>query len=808
MRKIVGALIALVASLAFAGSAAAAVNPLTDGVFGGELPCVKNGSTKVIECSGGGGSPDDPVASNRAVERTVPSWDGTPIDINFALPDADKFGPGPYPLAMYFHGFGGGKEGFGGDLKRFTEKGMAAFSMTERGFKFSCGKKNAVQTLIEDTPGACDNGFIHLMDIRYEVRDAQYFAGLLADEGLIIPDKIGSVGASYGGAKSMGLGSLKNRIMLPDGSTEPWKSPAGKQMEIAVAAPIVPPTDFAYSLVPNGMTLDYTTLNPYGPQNADGTFAAGTKFGVMKAGIINALFGAGDNFSGDYPELGFTVTDKWDVRRWRLMMSEGEPYGTGANSAAASLMLNEMTRYHSSYYVDDSVAPAPMIIAEGFTDDLFPVDEALRFYNKAKTVHPDSTVALLFADIGHPRAPLAGPAEQGRPEDKEMGFQRVDSWFSHYLLGQGGKPAAGIEIKTQVCPYIDPPNSNNPDDIVPSGGPYTATSWAALTPGELRLTNRGQRVIEAAGGTEAIATKFTVLFDACTQVAATREPGVIELDFPVARDGGYTLAGSPTVTADISVANGAESQIAARLLEIDGSQERMIARGVYRPDRSGRQVFQLHGNGYHFAPGTRARLQLLPRDGRKDPLQRALDAFRPSNDQQDIKVTNLDVRLPVMEKPGSLGGLVKKPLAKPLPNGRKLMSDYRSIGGVRMNGAVAGAKKGKAKGKVLIVKVNCGKASFCKAGKVTVKGKGKLKGVVAKGKAPAMMQGASKNVRLKLTRKARKSFRNKKRKIRRRGKVRVKRIKGLKKGKAKIVIKGGGQTNRGNLKIKRTGKVR
>ena len=43
-------------------------------------------------------------------------------------------------------------------------------------------------------------------------------------------------------------------------------------------------------------------------------------------------------------------------------------------------------------------------------DDLFPIDEAIRFYNRTKNQYPDSTVSLLFADIGPPRAPIAGAA--------------------------------------------------------------------------------------------------------------------------------------------------------------------------------------------------------------------------------------------------------------------------------------------------------------------------------------------------------------------------------------------------------------
>lgn len=778
MRKIVGVLIALIASLAVVQSANAEITS----VFDGELPCTTKPSG-VRECSGPGGSPTDSPASNKAVENTVESWDGTPIDINVAFPDAAEFGPGPYPMVMYFHGFGGGKEGFNGDLKRFTDKGMAAFSMTERGFKFSCGKKQAIQTLEADKPGSCDDGFIHLMDTRYEVRDAQYFAGLLADEGLIEPKKIASVGASYGGGKSMALAALRNRIMQPDGTLAPWKSPDGKDLEIAVAAPIVPWTDFAYALVPNGTTLDYTVANPYG-----------TKFGVMKAAIINMLFGAGDNFSGD----NGPVNPTWDIVGWRDMMSDGESYDT----PTAHLMLEEMTKHHSSYYIDNSIAPAPLIIAEGFTDDLFPVDEAVRFYNKAKTDHPDSTVGLLFADIGHPRAPLAGENSQGREVDKEMGFEIVDEWFSHYLLGQGDKPVAGMKIKTQVCPYTEP-----------SGGPYEATSWAALAPGEIRLSDPTTRVIEESGALPSIASKFTTLFDGCTQVPETKEPGVAEYDFPVTPAGGFTLAGSPTVIADISVENGPESQVAARLFEIKEGQERIVARGVYRPDKSGRQVFQLHGNGYRFEPGTRARLQLLPRDGGKGTSS-ALSYVRPSNDQKDVKISNVELRLPVMEAPGALGGLVQKPLRKVLPEGSQLMKDFASIGAVKPDGAPVAAGNATVKGRQLKVKLSCRNINLCRAARVTIKGakkKGPIRtAVVAKGNGVRVPSSgnATKVFTFKLTAKARKLFKDKKKRVRKRGKIRVKKVKGRKQLAARITVNAAGQNNTRNLKIKRVGRVK
>lgn len=772
----------------------------TDSVFNGEIPCVDDtASSGQIRCSGPGGSPDADPGVNNAVANTVPSYDGSPIDVNVALPDPAVFGPGPYPLAMYFHGFGGGKEGFNGDLKRFTDMGMVAFSMTERGFKFSCGKPNAIQTLNADTANACDDGFIHLMDTRFEVRDAQYFAGLLADQNLILPKKIGTVGASYGGAKSMSLATLKNRIMLPNGTLAPWKSPAGKDMEIAVGAPIVPPTDFAYSLVPNGRTLDYVVDSPYlGP---DGQ----APYGVMKAAIINALFGAGDSFSG---ENGTRFDPLYDVVGWRELMSAGEPY----NTPEGVTMVREMTLHHSSYYIDDSVVPAPLVIAEGLTDDLFPIDEAIRFYNRTKDTYPDSTVGMLFADIGHPRAPLAGENSQGRPADQEMGYEIVEQWFAHYLLGQGPKPFDGVMVKSQVCPYTQP-----------SGGPYTADNWAMFAPGEIRLADPTQRVISKDGGDVGVAMNFTTIFDGCTQQPDTEEPGIAEYTFPVAPAGGFTLGGAPTVIADVTVANGGESQIAARLLEIKDGQERIVARGVYRPDSSGRQVIQLHGNVYHFEAGSRARLQLLPRDG--NPELSPLAYVRPSNDQQDVTISNVDIRLPVREAPGSLGGLVQAPLPKVLPKGYQLAGYYSHIGAVAPDGAPGPGVNATVRGRALRLRMSCPAVNLCRNVNVEVRGNARpLRNAVIARRAGVTVapDGKQAVVTLALTPRARKAFRDKRKRVRvrikqrgrnkraaqRRFRVRVRKVPGLRRTGARVIVRGFEAPKTTRLVIRRNGKVR
>lgn len=43
---------------------------------------------------------------------------------------------------------------------------------------------------------ACAHGYVHLDDYRYEARDVQYAVGLLVDEGLVDPNRIGATGES------------------------------------------------------------------------------------------------------------------------------------------------------------------------------------------------------------------------------------------------------------------------------------------------------------------------------------------------------------------------------------------------------------------------------------------------------------------------------------------------------------------------------------------------------------------------------------------------------------------------------------
>ena len=327
--------------------------------------------------------------------------------------------------------------------------------MTNRGFRESCGS----QASRDADPAGCANGYVRLIDNRYDSRDAQEFAGLLADENLIDPQRIGAVGGSYGGGMSMALGALKNRKMLPDYSLVPWTSPGGKPMRIAATAPYMAWTDLAYSMVPNGTTLDYVADAPYRGRP-----------GVMKQSYFNTLYGAGLNAPGYYAPVGTDPTA--DLVGWRTLIQAGEPYG-----AEMQTIIAEMTQRHSSYYIDHSVPPAPMLMESGFTDDLFPANETIRFYNRTKTQHPDADGALVFGDFGHLRA-------QNKSDVNAALAAAENAWMGHYVKGVGARPQQGVTAYTTTCP-----------NDVPSGGPYTAPDWARIAKGEVRLDAEGALTI-------------------------------------------------------------------------------------------------------------------------------------------------------------------------------------------------------------------------------------------------------------------------------------------------------------------------
>jgi predicted acyl esterase len=577
-------------------------------LYGGDVSCAAQAGNGDVRLCGG--------------ETTT--WDGkTQIDVNVVLPPQPSSGAdGPYPLIGVFHGWGGHKLDLeDARLQDWAERGYAVFSMSDRGWGDSCGGMDPDRLL---EPEACAAGYNHLLDTRYEVRDAQFLISVLADEGVAVADEIGATGVSYGGGMSMALAALRNRTMLPDGSLVPWQSPEGTPMELAAAVPQWPWSDLAYSLMPNGSTLDYVADNPYrGP-------GGNAPIGVEKSSYVTGLYGTG-LASSNYAPPG---TDPGaDLSGWYGLINAGEPYDS--NPLATSI-VDEITAHHSSYYIDHSQPPAPLLIQSGWNDDLFPVDEAIRFYNRTRSQYPGDPISLFLMDDGHARS-------QNKAADQALFLTRMNAWFDHYLKGADTAPSSSAEALTTTCPAT-----------APSAGPFKAADWQSLSPGEIRFGNAASKTVLPAAGDPSIGTTFDPIAGsgACATAPGADQAGAASyrLAVPAA---GFTLLGSPTVIANLGT-TGSGSELAARLLDVlpDG-KERLVARGLLRPGSGGNDVvFQLHPQGYRFAGGDTVKLELLPSDA---------PYARPSNLQSPITVSNLELRLPVREQPGELGGLVQSP---------------------------------------------------------------------------------------------------------------------------------------------------
>jgi fermentation-respiration switch protein FrsA (DUF1100 family) len=538
--------------------------------------------------------------------QRVPSFDGVPIDVDVTLPPN---GDGPFPAIVMLHGYGGSKrsfqattpEGDGGSSYHYNnvyygQQGYAVITPSARGSGRSCG------VLESRTPGACDRGWLHLADQRYEIRDIQHLLGRLADQGVIRARSIGVTGVSYGGIQSLSIGRLRDRVRLPNGRYRPWRSPRGEPMRVAAAYPRWGASDLTYALQPNGRYLDFKHYR-VGQSIEPG--------GVSKKSYNDGLYASG-NATGFYAPAGGAFGS--DITKWKTLTDRGEPERPDVLAVG-----RELTRYHSFAGVTGGKS-APMLIQNGWTDDLFPAPEALRAYRMLEG-QEGTYVALQLGDFGHPRGQNKEAVDR-RLQDQGARF------FAALLKRRGKAPRDGSVVAfTQTCPKE-----------APAGGPFRARSWDALHTRRLRFGARARQTISSSGGDPAVAAALNPLGGggACVALPAARAPGTAVVQRTVGKP--FTLLGFPTVRASIAT-SGRGGMIAARLWDVANGQQTLVARGVYRlrDNQRGRIAFQLFGNGWRFARGHRARLELLG----SDP-----NFLRTSNFAFTLGASRLGVELP------------------------------------------------------------------------------------------------------------------------------------------------------------------
>ena len=124
----------------------------------------------------------------------VPSFDGTPLDVDLTLPAAGSEGAGGrHPLVVMIHGFGNNKHewestadaGDGADKWHwnshwFAGHGYYVLTYTARGFRDGGPGRPDEPGTPSFSSASLPNGTIHLKSREFEARDTQWLAALTA----------------------------------------------------------------------------------------------------------------------------------------------------------------------------------------------------------------------------------------------------------------------------------------------------------------------------------------------------------------------------------------------------------------------------------------------------------------------------------------------------------------------------------------------------------------------------------------------------------------------------------------------------
>ena len=319
----------------------------------------------------------------------VPSFDGTALDVDLTKPMRSR-GPGRHPLIVMLHGFGNDKHawqsttnaGDGRDLWHwnshwFAQRGYYVLTYTARGFRTDAADDPWEPPTPPGSSAGAPNGTIKLKSRDWEIRDTQWLAATAAKAFPgINPRWIAVTGNSYGGGESWLQASRPHW-------TFPHEASGGvlPRLELQVAVPKYGWTDLAYSLAPNGR----------------GSFEG--PVGTVKLSYVN-LFYAFGNGDGVFDPL---------VHAWKARLADaGDPYEP--EDPVVAQARHGLTEERSSYYQEDAWAAqrhgrkTAIFAVQGWTDDLFPADEALRQYRYLKALDPRWPVEVALADVGHPRA--------------------------------------------------------------------------------------------------------------------------------------------------------------------------------------------------------------------------------------------------------------------------------------------------------------------------------------------------------------------------------------------------------------------
>lgn len=539
------------------------------------------------------------------------------LDVAVAIPQ----GTGPFPILVQVHGYGGSKGGSGDDY-RILKEGIALIRYSTRGFGESYG----------------DN---QLADEDFEIRDAQNIVRAVVEGSAFATPpaafdrkKIAIIGASYGGGHSLLLAQTKMRTWpcVPD------------TCELVTAVPIVPWTDLAYSLLPNGRPDSRIGDKDY-------------VVGVEKFSYVAGLFASGyqndARYNGSsYPPFLFEYFTR---------INAGEPYqdplthgyvppGSGTMEQALRTFSQDRSPAYQDYCAQ---RPIPLFILQGWTDDLFTVHEVLRLRDVLDTqCGREYPLKLYLGNAGHPRARADDAAEI------EFMYGVIGEWLRFYLLGAGAQPA--LNVISGVTP--EPGKPFDPSKV------FTVDEVEQMMRGEIKAELQGPARITY---TPAPVTTNDLLADPITSFAmgesltafgANGEP-LFKTVGPLAGDAAlYSIDASSVIPAGSTyrtvcgggrlemrgVVSATDVTYAVRVWDVGKDNRRyLVDRGVYRHLGSAGAFkidIPLHGNVWRIQSGHTLQVELTNTD---------FPYLRGNNFPSVSTIDRADLSLPTCE-PGAM----------------------------------------------------------------------------------------------------------------------------------------------------------
>jgi ABC-2 type transport system ATP-binding protein len=434
-------------------------------------------------------SGDDPVpVPTRDAIIDVPdgpdSTKTVQIDTTLYLPQRT-----PAPAVLLPHGFGGSKRSVATQAEELARDGFVVLAYSARGFGRSTGQ-------------------IALNSLDYEVRDAQKLLDWLATRDEVQTDgpgdpRVGVTGASYGGALSLLL--------------------AGVDQRVDTIAPVITYNDLSQALLPNSAALAQ-------PQDVTPSANAFSDNGVFKRSWAGIFFSAGmtnaDTASpaGEAPEPGQDDDDNNQQVPTQAPQQETGQQGQGrqptppsngacgrfrqevcdaytevATTGKASPQTLELLRRSSPVEVADKITK-PTLLVQGEQDTLFGLDQA------------DATARQIAKAGGKVKVVwYAGGHDGGSPGTKLR--TQISDWMTFHLTGKGTDPGTGFEYAVQGA-------------FRTNGTPSLRTVIAPTYPGlgntqterrDLKLAGREQLVVNPAGGNPAAVSSLPGLGSALSR---------------------------------------------------------------------------------------------------------------------------------------------------------------------------------------------------------------------------------------------------------------------------------------------------